>query len=234
MFTLFKLLYFIGFIALFSLIAGLMGLAFYPSYLLIHLTWDVATPLLSLFYAGLGVVSGLTCLMFISALFIRILSTVFPISEGKSSIYGTKMAIWAIQYLLMNFLNTVFLPVFRTTPLMNLFYRAMGAKIGNNVFFNSSFIYEPHLLEIGDNSRVGENAIIVPHTTEGKSFTCKKIKIGKNVTIGQYCQILPGAVIGDNVIIGAGAIVPKDKVIESNSIYGGNPLSFIKTYGASS
>lgn len=234
MFMLFKALYFIGFIALFSLISGLIGIAFYPAYLIIVSTWNEASPLTSLFFTGLGVVSGLTCLMFTNAIFIRTLSILFPIKEGKSSIYGYQMAVWAIQYLLMNFMNTVFLPVFRTTPLMNLFYRAMGAKIGNNVFFNSSYIYEPHLLEIGDNSRVGENAIIVPHTTEGKHFTCKKVVIGKNVTIGQYCQILPGAVIGDNVIIGAGAIVPKDKVIESNSIYGGNPLSFIKSYGQAS
>ena len=231
MFILFKALYFIGFLILFSLIAGLIGIAFYPSLLLIQATWDNNLPIYSLFFAGLGFVMGLTCLMFTNVIFIRLLGIIFPINEGKSSIYGSKMAVWAIQYLLMNFMNTIFLPVFRTTPLMNLFYRALGAKIGSNVFFNSSYIYEPHLLEIGDNSRVGENAIIVPHTSEGKHFTCKKIKIGKNVTIGQYCQILPGAVIGDNVIIGAGSIVPKDKVIESNSIYGGNPLTFIKSYG---
>lgn len=231
MFALFKALYFIGFIILFSLIATLVGLSAYPGYLIIENTWNPQSIISSLIFSGMAFVLTLTILMFSTALFIRLISIVAPIKEGKSSIYGSKMAVWAIQYLLMNFLNTVFLPVFRTTPLMNLFYRFMGAKIGNNVFFNSSFIYEPHLLEIGDNSRVGENAIIVPHTTEGKSFTCKKVKIGKNVTIGQYCQIMPGAIIGDNVIIGAGAIVPKDKVIESNSIYGGNPISFIKQYG---
>ncbi|EAT10909.1 hypothetical protein HF888_14305 [Bermanella marisrubri] len=231
MFALFKALYFIGFIILFSLIATLIGLSAYPGYFVVVNTWNSEAILSSLIFSGMAFVITLTVLMFSTAVFIRLVSVIAPIKEGQSSIYGSKMAVWAVQYLLMNFLNTVFLPVFRTTPLMNLFYRFMGARIGNNVFFNSSFIYEPHLLEIGDNSRVGENAIIVPHTTEGKNFTCKKVKIGKNVTIGQYCQIMPGAIIGDNVIIGAGAIVPKDKVIESNSIYGGNPISFIKHYG---
>jgi len=231
MFVIFKSLYFIGFIFLYSLLAGLITLASYPVYVTATTLWDADSPLYNVFLISSCFIFGITLLMFISALFIRLLSIVFPIKEGKSSIYGYKMSIWAIQYLVMNFMNTVFLPVFRTTPLMNLFYRLMGAKIGNNVFFNSSYIYEPHLLEIGDNSRVGENAIIVPHTTEGKTFTLKRVVIGKNVTIGQYCQIMPGAVIGDNVIIGAGAIIPKDKVIEANSVYGGNPLSFIKNYG---
>ncbi|WP_396588553.1 acyltransferase [Bermanella sp. R86510] len=230
MFALFKALYFVGFIILFSLIAALIGVSALPGYYLIELLWQNQYAFSNLMIASFALIITYTLIPFVAAIFIRLLALISPITEGKSSIYGSKMAVWAVQYLLMNFLNTVFLPVFRTTPLMNLFYRIMGAKIGNNVFFNSSFIYEPHLLEIGDNSRVGENAIIVPHTTEGKNFTCKKVKIGKNVTIGQYCQILPGAIIGDNVIIGAGAIVPKDKVIESNTIYGGNPLQFIKQY----
>jgi acetyltransferase-like isoleucine patch superfamily enzyme len=59
-------------------------------------------------------------------------------------------------------------------------------------------------------------------------FICQRITIGKNVTIGQYAQIMPGASIGDNVIIGAGAIVPKGREVESGSIYAGNPIRFIK------
>lgn len=228
MFTLFKSLYFVGFLVLFSLIAGLISVAAYPAYMLITTFWQANSPFTSLFVMALGFVLTLTLLMFVNVIFIRLLGIIFPIRTGKYSVYGMTMAVWSIQYLLMNFMNTVFLPVFRTTPLMNVFYRAMGAKIGDNVFFNTSYIYEPHLIEIGDNTRVGENAMIFPHTSEGKSFVCEKIIIGKNVTVGQYAQILPGAIIGDNVIIGAGSIVPKGKVIESNSIYGGNPISFIK------
>jgi acetyltransferase-like isoleucine patch superfamily enzyme len=118
----------------------------------------------------------------------------------------------------------MFLPILRTTPLLSLFYRLLGARVSSSVLFNSSLIYEPHLVEIGDNSRIGENAVLVPHTTEGKTFICRKIRIGKNVTIGQYAQILPGATIGDNVIVGAGAVVSKGKIIRDNSIAWGNPL----------
>lgn len=228
MFTLFKSLYFVGFLALFSLIAALLSIAAFPAYMLITTYWQAASPFTSLFIMALGFVLTLTLLMFVNVIFIRLLAIIFPIKTGKYSVYGMTMAVWSIQYMLMNFMNTIFLPVFRTTPLMNMFYRALGAKIGDNVFFNTSYIYEPHLIEIGDNTRVGENAMIFPHTSEGKSFVCEKIIIGKNVTVGQYAQILPGAIIGDNVIIGAGSIVPKGKVIESNSIYGGNPISFIK------
>ncbi len=228
MYKIFKALYFIGFLFQFITIAAMLTLASIPGYFFLESIWQTEQPIQSLFYLFLVALLSLTLFMFVCVAFVRVINLILPIKQGRSSVYGTQMMVWAVQYMLMNFMNTWFLPVFRTTPLMNLFYRFMGAKIGNNVFFNSSFIYEPQFLEIGDNSRVGENAIVVPHTTEGKEFICKKIKIGKNVTIGQYAQILPGAVIGDNVIIAAGAIVPKDKVIQDKTIYGGNPIQLLK------
>lgn len=228
MFSFFKFLYFIGFVALFLIIAGFLTVAAVPTLFLIRTTWDVAHPVSSLFVAFAGVMGSMSLLMLLFAFFIRLYGVIAPLREGRSSIYGTQMILWAVQYVFMNFMNVVFLPMFRTTPLMNLFYRLMGAKVGRNVFFNSSFIYEPNLVRIGDNSRVGEKAVITPHTTEGKLFICKSITIGRNVTIGQYSQILPGAVIGDNAIVGAGAVVPKDCVVEDNAIYGGNPLRLLK------
>lgn len=228
MFVVFKLLYFVGFLFLYGIISVLMTIAALPSFYLIRSSWQPSEPAFSLFMVFLGLMLAMTLLMFVFALSIRLINMLFRLREGSSSVYGTQMIIWSVQYVFMNFMNTFFLPVLRTTPLINLFYRLMGAKIGANVFFNSSFIYEPQFIEIGNNSRIGENAVIAPHTTEGSQFICAKITIGKNVTIGQYCQILPGATIGDNVIIAAGAIVPKNKLIEANTIYGGNPLKLIK------
>jgi acetyltransferase-like isoleucine patch superfamily enzyme len=51
--------------------------------------------------------------------------------------------------------------------------------------------------------------------------------IGKNTFIGVGAIILPGVNIGDEVIIGAGAVVTKD--IPSNTIAVGNPARVIKS-----
>lgn len=228
MLALFRSLYFIGFIAVYSTVAALLAIAALPGFYLIQSGYSRDSPIYSLFIIFLAfMLSGILFLL-LGAIFLRLLTFLFPLKVGRSSVYSAQMVFWAAQYMIFNFLIHLFLPLFRTTPLLNLFYRLMGAKMGANVYINSPFIYEPHLVEIGENSRIGENAVIVPHTTEGKEFICGKIKIGKNVTIGQYAQILPGAVIGDQVIIAAGAIVPKGKVIENNAIYAGNPLKFIR------
>lgn len=53
----------------------------------------------------------------------------------------------------------------------------------------------------------------------------KEVVIGDNVFIGAKSLILPGTVIGNNCIIGGGAVV-KGK-LEENSIYCGNPAKRI-------
>ncbi len=51
--------------------------------------------------------------------------------------------------------------------------------------------------------------------------------IGNNCFIGTRAIILPGVKIGDEVIVGAGAVVTKD--VPSNCIVAGNPAKVIKT-----
>lgn len=51
------------------------------------------------------------------------------------------------------------------------------------------------------------------------------IVIKKNVWIGANSIILPGVVLGNNCIVGAGSIVTKS--FEDNSIIGGNPAQLI-------
>lgn len=55
----------------------------------------------------------------------------------------------------------------------------------------------------------------------------KPITVGDNVYIGTNTLILPGVNIGNNVIIGAGAVVSRD--IPDNSVAVGVPAKVIKT-----
>ena len=53
------------------------------------------------------------------------------------------------------------------------------------------------------------------------------IKVGDNVQIGSHAIILPGCSIGNNVIIGAGAVVTKD--IDNNTVVAGIPAKPIES-----
>ena len=53
------------------------------------------------------------------------------------------------------------------------------------------------------------------------------ITIGDDCWFGGSVIVLPGVTIGDNVVVGAGAVVTKD--VPSNVMVAGNPARVIKT-----
>ena len=75
---------------------------------------------------------------------------------------------------------------------------------------------------------VGENCEIWYNVTIGRAHNlCRRPRIGNNVKVCAGAIVLGDIEIGDNCIIGAGAVVTKS--IPANSVVGGNPAKIIKT-----
>ncbi len=72
--------------------------------------------------------------------------------------------------------------------------------------------------------KIGKNFVFRNSTTVGNKNNDNNLRptIGNNVEVGANAIIIGDIVVGDNVVIGAGAVVVKD--IPSNSIAYGNPL----------
>lgn len=62
-------------------------------------------------------------------------------------------------------------------------------------------------------------------------LTAEPIKIGNDVWIGGNASILPGVVIGNNVIVAAGAVVTRN--VPDNSMVAGVPARIIKNLDSS-
>lgn len=108
-----------------------------------------------------------------------------------------------------------------------------GAKVGSNVQIWTDKIDKNHayLLEIGDNVTISDARVLLHDGSTKIPLGYSKIGkviIGNNVFIGADAIILPDITIGDRVIVGAGAIV--NKSIPSNSVVVGNPAKVISTY----
>lgn len=91
--------------------------------------------------------------------------------------------------------------------------------MGNNcsVWYNAVIRGDVHYIKMGNKVNVQDGAII--HATYKKSPT----NIGNNVSIG-HNALVHGCTVKDNVLIGMGAIVMDDVVIESNSIVGAGAI----------
>ena len=94
-------------------------------------------------------------------------------------------------------------------------------KIGNNVNIQDGAVihctYKKAPVNIGNNVSIAHRAII---------HGCN---IGNNVLIGMGAIIMDDVVIEDNCIIAAGAVVSKGTHIESGSVWGGLPAKKIKS-----
>ena len=98
-------------------------------------------------------------------------------------------------------------------------------NIGNNVFINHGVLIAAQTkIDIGDFSMIGHRSIITDsdwHGIDRPEPKMMPVTIGKHVLVCMGAQILKGVTIGDNSIIGAGAIVTKD--VEEKTIVAGNP-----------
>ncbi|MFD0795335.1 gamma carbonic anhydrase family protein [Mucilaginibacter litoreus] len=96
--------------------------------------------------------------------------------------------------------------------------------IGDNcsVWFNAVIRGDVHYIKIGDNTNIQDNVCI--HATYLKSPT----NIGNNVSIG-HNAIVHGCTLKDNVLIGMGAIVMDDAVIEEYVIIGAGSVVLERT-----
>ena len=145
---------------------------------------------------------------------------------------------------------------FRMTPrpcfaLRRFLLRLFGAKIGVNVnIYPTALIYYPWNLKIGDDSSIGEWALIynLGSVTIGNRTTISQrvhlcagthdyndaampllkppIEIGEEVWVCADAFVGPNVKVGNRAIVGAASVVVRN--CNAGLIYGGNPAKEIK------
>lgn len=211
------------------------GLALIPGVALLFKSWQAGQgmgPIARYALIGFSLAAGYFLFGLTLILLAGLTRTIFGLRlrEGIHPIFSWQALKWAFVNSLYLMINFTFIDFVLLTPFANLLQRLLGAKLGKNVQINSKFVFDATLLEIGDNTVVGGDAIIIGHVVERGRLKLSKVKIGKNVTLGSHCTIMPGCEIGDNAIIGAGAVLLKNTRVEPRSVYYGVPAEAVKPH----
>ena len=114
--------------------------------------------------------------------------------------------------------------------------RALGVRVGCDCrIYDCHFGSEPYLITIGDHVTITAGVQFCTH--DGGVWVFRKeypdidvfapIRVGNNVFIGAYSILLPGAVVGDNCVIGAGSVVAGE--IPANCVAAGAPARVVRS-----
>lgn len=81
-----------------------------------------------------------------------------------------------------------------------------------------------HVSRISEGNPDGHPLLIGDDVTVGHHVMLHGCSIGNRVLIGMSAVIMDGAVVEDDVIIGAGSLVPPGKTLKSGYLYVGSPV----------
>ena len=121
----------------------------------------------------------------------------------------------------------------KSVSIVSPFYCDNGCrvKLGKNITINKGATFiSSGIIEIEDDVLIVPDVRIatVNHDLKDRhhKFYFKKVTIKKNAWICIGAIICPGVTIGENSVVGAGAVVTKD--VPDNTVVGGNPAKIIK------
>lgn len=99
-----------------------------------------------------------------------------------------------------------------------------GTHIGRPVFFDLS---HPWLITIEDHATIGNGVTVLTHDVSLAHYTGQtrlaRVVVGKRVIVGAGAMLLPGAYIGEDSVVGAGAVVHRE--VPPGSLVVGNPAT---------
>lgn len=142
------------------------------------------------------------------------------------------MPIYRFQQSSPNISQAVFIA--KTAVLIGKVSLAKGA----NIWFGAVLRGDNELISIGENSNIQENSVlhtdigcpltIAQHVTIGHNVILHGCTIGDNSLIGMGAIILNHAIIGKNSIVGAGALVTEHKIFPDGALIIGSPAKMMR------
>ena len=110
------------------------------------------------------------------------------------------------------------------TPVLNVWLRGMGAKIGRNVWCETYWLPEPDLIEIGEGSSVGRGCVLQTHLFHDRIMALDTVKLAPKTTMGPHGVILPEAELGLAAVVGPASLVMRGEKVPIGSYWRGNPI----------
>lgn len=127
------------------------------------------------------------------------------------------------------FVETVAAPWFARaaagTPVMNIWLRALGAKIGHGVWCETYWLPEADLVTLGDGSTVNRGSVVQTHLFHDRIMRMDTVVLEDGSTLGPHCVALPASRIGAGATVGPASLVMRGDEVPPSTRWQGNPIA---------
>jgi non-ribosomal peptide synthetase-like protein len=110
------------------------------------------------------------------------------------------------------------------SPIMSIYLRLLGAKVGRDVWCETTTVSEHDLAELGDGAAVNRNSVVETHLFHDRVMQLGPAVLGAGSTLGPAAAMLPDTALGDGVSVGARAIVMRGERLPAGTRWHGAPV----------
>jgi non-ribosomal peptide synthetase-like protein len=127
------------------------------------------------------------------------------------------------------FVETVAAPWFARaasgTPVMNLWLRGLGARIGRGVWCETYWLPEADLVTLQRGSTVNRGCVVQTHLFHDRIMRMDTVVLEAGSTLGTHCVALPAARLGAGATVGPASLVMRGDEVPPNTRWQGNPIA---------
>ncbi|MFJ5229455.1 Pls/PosA family non-ribosomal peptide synthetase [Kitasatospora sp. NPDC088391] len=110
------------------------------------------------------------------------------------------------------------------TPLMNLWLRSIGARIGRGVWCESYWLPEADLVTLGDGVSVNRGCVLQTHLFHDRIMRLDTVELRAGATLGPGGIVLPGSTVGERSTLGPASLVMRAETVPADTRWLGNPI----------
>ncbi|GAB3665317.1 non-ribosomal peptide synthetase [Nocardioides korecus] len=110
------------------------------------------------------------------------------------------------------------------TPVLNVWLRALGARIGRGVWCETYWLPEPDLVELGDGVTVNQGCVLQTHLFHDRVLSIDSVTLERGSTLGPNSVILPASRLGRDATVGPVSLVMRGESVPRRTRWIGNPI----------
>ncbi|MCW2817464.1 MAG: amino acid adenylation enzyme/thioester reductase family protein [Marmoricola sp.] len=110
------------------------------------------------------------------------------------------------------------------TPVLNVWLRAMGARIGRGVWCETYWLPEPDLVHLEDGVTVNRGCVLQTHLFHDRVLSIDSVRLDRGSTLGPNSVILPASRLGRDATVGPVSLVMRGESVPSRTSWIGNPI----------